>query len=85
MDGFAVRAKKDILKVRLLAALSLVIGIAGYCLVTGLWGHTILSMAFMAAGACAAVDGGIGKRIAVWPYFDQVINWDLVEEKSREN
>ena len=84
-DGFALRAKRDILRTRLLAALFLAIGIASYFFVEGLWGHLTLALACAAAGACAAIDGGIGKRLSVWPYFDQVVDWPTVEEKSREN
>ncbi len=83
-DGFAVRAKKDLLRVRLIGVFFFAVGITIYFCVEGLFGHLAFALASSAMGACAAIDGGIGKRKDAWPYFDQVLDWAMVEEKSRK-
>jgi len=83
-DGYAVRAKKDLLRVRLLGALFFAIGITIYFCVEGLFGHLALALSFSVIGACGAIDGGIRKRKHVWPYLDQVVDWPKVEAKSRK-
>ena len=82
-NGYVVMAKRDLFRTRIVAVLSIAIGIATYFFAEGVLADVLSVIVCVSIGACAAIDGSIGKRISVWPYFDEVIDWQLVEEKSQ--
>ena len=83
-DQFGKKASKDIIIARVVAALALLAGISAATLLRGSPSDILLAVSFAVVGAAAAIDGGVRKRIQVWPFFDAVINWRSVEDKCQE-
>ena len=79
-DGFFVVARKHARRVWLLAAMLLAVGLTSYFVKNSELGVMVMALTCMGAGACAAINGGIEKRKRVWPYLDELIDWERVVE-----
>lgn len=83
-DRFPAMSKKIGFVTRLLAAVFLGVALAGYFFVDNMWGAVILALGCAVTGACLAIDRSMRRRVRAWPLLNEVINWPLVEEKSKK-
>ena len=81
-DQFYKKALKDLLIARSVAVFTFVGCIVCLPHFIGFARDVLLAIGFVVVGAAAAIDGGVRKRMKVWPLLDAVINWDSVENKA---